>query len=140
MSLVAATALGLTDVEAVRARIVSEPVLDPGADSWRLVVQSYSSKSLAERGLPDAYARPRTSTQRAITAEELRQGVDVRIVDIEGGDFADRVVVAWVEPGAPDLEFDGMRARPPAGAYYGVGRMASAEVVLRAPAERSTRA
>ena len=29
-------------------------------------------------------------------------------------------LVAWVEPGNPDLEFDARRARPTPGSFYGV--------------------
>jgi hypothetical protein len=35
-------------------------------------------------------------------------------------------VVAWVEPGHPDLEFDAMTARPSRDAVYGIGETSSA--------------
>ena len=45
------------------------------------------------------------------------------------------VVVAWVEPGEADLEFDARRARPAAGSFYGVAprprrTRASVEILL----------
>ena len=43
------------------------------------------------------------------------------------------MIVAWIEHGAPDLEFDALRARPSRGAVYGVAQTSagSAQIVLR---------
>jgi hypothetical protein len=36
-------------------------------------------------------------------------------------------VVAWVEPGEADLEFDARRARPTPGSFYGTARPSRAD-------------
>lgn len=134
MSLVAATTLGLGQVDQVRALVSAESELSGGAGDYRLIVQSYSKDSLASDSLPSEYARPSASVQRAVTAEELARGIDVRMVELGELTRADRVVVAWVEQGQPDLELDARRARPGKGAYYGVadGRSsADVRIVLR---------
>lgn len=142
MALVAATTLGLGPVQRVRAEISSEfGALADGVDGdgLRLIVQSYTSDSVDQEGRrPGEYARPLGSFQRAVTADELRRGVAVDVVQVaEAGALAtDRtVVVAWIEQGRPDLEFDALRARPPAGVAFGVSRSAGsdepARVVLR---------
>lgn len=128
MSLVAATTLGLGPVEQLRAHI-SGDLQD--ALGCRLIVQSYSKDSLADDQRPKADARPRAATQRAVTADELRRGIEVSVVHVGTGP-EDGVVVAWIEPGAPTLEFDGMEARPPSGVYYGVAaREAEAATAIK---------
>ena len=64
------------------------------------------------------------SYQRAVTAAELRNGVRVSLVELRqtapvGNDGA---VVAWIEAGKPDLEFDGRTARPRPGSMVGLAR------------------
>ena len=125
MALVAATTLGLGQVGRVRAEIsADQPAADDG-DSYRLIVQSYAPGSVGTDHMPAAYARPLGSVQRAITAEELKHGIAVDIVQI-GNDAepieAAPIVVAWIERGQPDLDFDGLQARPRADAFYGVAR------------------
>lgn len=134
MSLVAATTLGLGEVDSLRARVVADGELAAIEDDCRLIVQSYSKKSLVEGGVPGHYARPLASTQRAITAEELRRGVQVSMVDLTDFPDEDAVVVAWVEQGPPDLDFDARQARPTKGTYYGAaartGRAGFPEILL----------
>jgi len=125
-ALVAAT-LGLSSADLVRAEIASDGLGSDGA--YRLVVQSYSAESLAADDLPGTYARPLGSMQRAVTAEELERGIAVDLVQIDAAPAAP-IVVAWVEPGEPDLEYDALRARPSPGAHYGVGSP-GARVILR---------
>lgn len=130
-SLVAATTLGMTAVGEVRARVRGSQ--DFGGDQQlRLVVQSYRQDGIGRDLHPNHRAVPMASTQRAITAEELRNGVDVRMLrfGLEDVGEADSFVVAWVERGSPTLELDGLGARPPEGAYYGVGRSSDGEIVL----------
>jgi hypothetical protein len=122
-----AASLGFSSVDRVRAEIATDHL--GGDGSFRLVVQSYALNSLTEDDLPSRYARPLASTQRAVTAEELRHGVAVDLMQIDASPNAP-VVVAWVEPGDPDLEFDALRARPSAAAHYGVGSP-GARLVLR---------
>jgi hypothetical protein len=67
------------------------------------------------------------SVQRAVTADELRAGVQVSVVErrprADGGPGEDPVVVAWVEAGEPNLEFDGQTARPgPGSILVGLAR------------------
>jgi len=64
-----------------------------------------------------------------VTAEEMQRGIAVDLVHLDVASSAP-VVVAWVEPGEPDLEFDALRARPSPGAHYGTGSP-GARVVLK---------
>jgi hypothetical protein len=143
MALVAATTLGVGNIEHLRAEISAEPSgASAGVESaraYRLIVQSYAPESL-DGELPGERARPLSSLQRSVTSEELRRGVGVDLVQIrDDGELVQRaaVVVAWVEEGQPDLEFDGMRARPGRDAVYGLatiqenGELSPARVVLR---------
>ena len=136
LALVAATSVGIGQVDRVRAAISSDAEFgaEVGGDTYRLIVQSYTPDNVGDDHLPTAHARPLASTQRAITAEELRKGVEVDIVQI-GSDapVEGSVVVAWIERGAPDLELDALTARPKPDAFYGFGSQvtASARVVLR---------
>ena len=118
MALLAATTLG--DVAGtVHAEVRASGVSPDGA--YRLVVQSYDARHGAVPG-PDA--RPVGSTQRAVTADELRQGVHVDLLELRASEANSTtpVVVAWIEAGQPDLEFDGRTARPAPGSMYGVAK------------------
>jgi len=132
MSLVAATTLGVSGVDQIRTRVSSEnDVQDDG--ELRLIVQSYPRETLEQGRRPSRDERPLASIQRTITAEELRDGVDVSVLQLPelGISSSDSIVVAWVERGVADLEFDGMESRPRDGAYYGVAQR-GADIVLRA--------
>jgi hypothetical protein len=133
MSLVAATTLGVSGVDQLRARVSTESdVADDG--ELRLIVQSYRRDTLDNHQLPSRGANPLASIQRAITIEELRHGVDVSVLQVpeEAGETAaDSVVVAWVESGSANLEFEGMEARPGHGAYYGAAQRSDGAIVLR---------
>lgn len=124
MALLAATTLGDA---APAAASVHAAVTCRRADglkphgTYRLVVQSYDARN---GRVPDARARPIGSMQRAVTADELRRGVHVNLLELRGSgaDAAttdDPMVVAWVEAGEPDLEFDARAARPTPGSVYG---------------------
>ena len=121
MALVAATTLGLEGVQRVRAEVsVGAGKLGPGAaGEYRLIVQSYSAASIVD-GVPRAHARPLASTQRSVTPAELAQGVAIDVVDFGERARDAPVLVAWLEPGGEDLEFDGRRARPGRDGYRGV--------------------
>lgn len=131
ISLLAATALGVTGVDQVRTRVSARGQVQNDGE-LRLIVQSYRRDTLDQHQVPDAYAQPLASTQRAITPEELRDGVDVSFVQLpsDGADV-DSVVVAWVEHGSPTLDLDAMGARPSQGAFYGVGARSDGEIVLQ---------
>ena len=132
LALVAATTLGIGQVDRVRAEISSEVGAEGAGEAYRLIVQSYTPDSVGDDHLPAAHARPLASAQRAITAEELKKGVEVDIVQLGSeGPVASSVVVAWIERGAPDLEMDALTARPTADAVYGFGSTESTRVVLR---------
>ncbi len=136
LALVAATSLGIGQVDRMRAEISADPAIgaEVDGDDYRLIVQSYTPESVGDDHLPTAHARPLASTQRAITAEELKKGVEVDIVQV-GAETApaSAIVVAWIERGAPDLELDALTARPAADAVYGTGAQSkeSIRVVLR---------
>ena len=80
-------------------------------EGLRLVVQSYRERDVVA-GRPTAYARPLASAQRGVSSDELRGGVQLDLVHFES-DEEDVVVIAWAEEGEPDLDFDGLEARPP---------------------------
>lgn len=107
-SLVATTS-GLDDFGRLRVAVRASVGV---AGSQRLVVQSYSPAEMVG-GLPGLYSRPLAAAQRAVSDEDLERGVDVVLLHSNVAlDDAGCVVVAWVEEGAPDLEFDGLCARP----------------------------
>jgi hypothetical protein len=121
IALVAATTLG-DAAGAVRAEVRAQGLSEGRV--YRLVVQSF------ERGTsdgPERNARPIGSAQRAVTADELRHGVHVSLLELRHDAASDAtpakpVVMAWIEAGEPDLEFDGRTARPQPGSVYGVAR------------------
>jgi len=121
MALLAATTIGIGNIQRVRAEVSADihNIDEAGNDGYRLIVQSYPRASLAQGDLPGAKARPLGAAQRAITLEELAHGVAVDVVGVGETAAEDAVVVAWVERGKPDLEFDALGARPTDGAVYG---------------------
>ncbi len=135
LALVAATALG-GQLDTLETRISCDQSLAEEAAGYRLVVQSYARCHLDSEGAPAAGARPLSSSQRAVTPAELREGVDVRVLQLDAGQRArDSVVLAWVERGAPDLEFDALRARPTSEAVVGDSNALGAlRVVVRSQA------
>jgi hypothetical protein len=117
LALLAATTVG-DGADTVRAEVKAEV----SKGDYRLVVQSYDA---TDGSLPGREARPVGSLQRAVTADELREGVRVNLLELRDRGLTESVrerpvVVAWIEAGAPDLEFDGRKARPVAGSVYGV--------------------
>ena len=68
------------------------------------MVQSYVPGVLDDLGVPVGDARPSGSTQRFVTAEELRDGVWVDLVQLEAA--AEAVLIAWIEWDEADLDFD----------------------------------
>lgn len=140
VALVAATTVGIGSVHLVRAAVSADPShLAASHDGYRLIVQSYARSSLDQGARPRSSVRPLASTQRAITPAELARGVAVDMLGIHAEKDAP-VVVAWVESGRPDLEYDALEARPAADAYYGVASTivgpearALARLVLKRP-------
>jgi hypothetical protein len=117
IALVAATTLG-DAAGALRAEVRADGLSADGV--YRLVVQSYDRS----HGLvPQPDARPIGSIQRAVTAAELRNGVHVSLLEIRASELPrseEPLVLAWIEAGLPDLEFDARNARPRPGNVYGV--------------------
>jgi hypothetical protein len=121
-ALVAATTIGAGALHHVRAAVSADARALGSSDvGYRLIVQSYAPESFGAgaRGLPTVHARPLASTQRAVTREELTRGIAVDVVGVSTSERAP-IIVAWVERGKPNLEFDALRARPSQDAVYGV--------------------
>lgn len=128
LALVAATTLG-AELDQVRAHVSG----GVSGENLRLVVQTYASQAFDASGRVLPRARPLGSMQRAVTADELSRGVSVSIVQVRA-DSDTAVVMAWVEPGDPNLELDALTARLLASAHVGVSRTESGEaarVVVR---------
>jgi hypothetical protein len=121
LALLAATTLG-DAADTVRAEVRAAGLSGQGV--FRLVVQSYDATGRD--------ARPVGSVQRSVSADELRQGVHVNLLELRQADAQapeSPVVVAWIEAGEPDLEFDGRTARPSPGSVYGVVKRSPQGVV-----------
>jgi hypothetical protein len=137
MALVAATTIGLGELDRVRTEVTADTAAlghSHGA-RYRLVVQSYASGSVSADLAPGMRQKPLASAQRSVTAEELSRGVAVDVLRVGEARDGSQMIVAWLEQGEADLEFDGAEARPAADALYGVsesGDVGSARVVLRA--------
>jgi len=123
MALLAATTLGVEGVGTVRAEVKADAEFTESRD-YRLVVQSYDAR---DGEVPGLRSRPVGSYQRAVTAAELRRGVHVNLLELrKSAESTDNgSVVAWIEAGKPDLEFDGRTARPLPGSMFGLARRAS---------------
>lgn len=137
MALVAATTIGLGQLDRVRAEVSADTgALGASSDRYRLVVQSYSANSVGAGNMPGAGHKPLASAQRSVTAEELSRGVAVDVLRLGESLDPSQIIVAWVEKGEANLEFDGAEARPAAGALYGSSEssLESARVVLKARA------
>jgi hypothetical protein len=137
LSLVAATTAGIGPTSTVRACVRAD--VSDEAGELRLVVHSYSAEQLGERTVPSASDRPVFSTQRAVTAEELRRGVVVDMVQpADAVSERDRsMVVAWVERGRANLDFDALLARPLPGVPKGCAKVRGKSDSLRATVELS---
>lgn len=120
LSLVAATALGTAVVSQLRARVLAD--LGPGrSEALRLILQSYAPSGLEVGGIPRHGARPLGSSQWLLESEELKAGVSVSLVHL--GHAPETTLVAWVQAGGAELDFDARHARPPKGAWFGEARM-----------------
>jgi hypothetical protein len=125
MALLAAATLG-EGADTMRAEVRARGLSDDA--SYRLVVQSFDRHADG--------AKPVASLQRSVTAADLRRGVRVDLVALRDTpsprrEAAEPVVVAWVETGDPDLEWDGRTARPGRGSLVGVAKRASREATTQ---------
>jgi hypothetical protein len=127
LALLAATTLG-DAADTVRAEVRADGVSD---GDYRLVVQSYDA---SDGRLPGPGARPVGSVQRTVTADELRSGVQIDVLELREGEREPSaqapLVLAWIETGEGDLEFDGRAARPRPGSVYGVVKSAAKRVQI----------
>jgi hypothetical protein len=137
MALVAATTMGLGSLDRVRAEVSADTAAlgQSSGGRYRLVVQSYAQGSVSAGHAPGTRQKPLASAQRSVTAEELSRGVAVDVLRV--GEVRDdsQIIVAWIEQGEADLEFDGAEARPSAEALYGATEardLGAARVVLKA--------
>ncbi|WP_394834102.1 hypothetical protein LVJ94_47110 [Pendulispora rubella] len=126
MAILAATTFGVGAGAATvhaEVRAAASDLRDLRAgEEYRLIVQTYDG----DRDPHRPGAKPVASMQRAVTAAELRRGVQIDLFELhEGGQRSERepVVVAWIERGRADLEFDGREARMPANALSGTARV-----------------
>lgn len=138
MALVAATTMGLGHLDRVRAEVSADTAkLGVGSGPYRLVVQSYPRESVSADTVPSKRQRPLASAQRSVTAEELSRGVAVDVLRVGEELDPSQIIVAWIEQGEANLEFDGAEARPGAHALYGASEsrdVGSARVVLKSRA------
>lgn len=107
MSLLSQLTLG-AGAGTIHAQVRADPM--PRSGDLRLVVQTYEPHNRRRLG----------SIQRAVTSDELLAGVSVAVPHVAAEDEAR--IMAWVESGAPDLELDGLTARPRRGSLVGFGR------------------
>jgi hypothetical protein len=124
LALLAATTLG-DAADTLRAEVRAAGLA--GTGNYRLVVQSYDA--------PGRDARPVGSIQRSVSADELRHGINVNLLELRHASPPAQVqsplVVAWIEAGEPDLEFDGRNARPTPGSVYGVVKRDATQGVVQ---------
>jgi hypothetical protein len=130
LALLAATTLG-DAADTLRAEVRAAGLSGKGV--YRLVVQSYDATGRD--------AKPVGSFQRSVSADELRHGVNVNLLELREAANASPqvqtpVVVAWIEAGEPDLEFDGRNARPSRGSVYGVVKRDSTQGVVQISLDR----
>jgi hypothetical protein len=134
MALVAATTIGLGHLDRVRAEVSADTASLGAGHRYRLVVQSYAPGSVPAGNMPSARQKPLASAQRSVTAEELSRGVAIDVLRVGEALDPSQVIVAWIEKGEADLEFDGAEARPSDSALYGTSEsreLGSARVVLK---------
>lgn len=117
-----ATTLGLDVFGRLRIVVRAQSV---GLERGRLVVQAFAKA--------ENQARPVASAQRSVSREDLMGGIDIMLHPEFCQPDAAHHVLAWIEPGEPDLEYDGLRAVPRAPVSLGRVRAQRnrAEVELR---------
>jgi hypothetical protein len=134
MALLAATTLG-GDVmaESVHAEVRAAGALKGTA--FRLIVQSYDA---AASDLRSGRAKPVGSIQRVVSADELKNGIRVDLVELRDGDCGNGdarrpLVVAWlegVEGSVSDYDLDAREARPRPGSVCGFAHRDANDVTI----------
>jgi hypothetical protein len=131
LALLAATTLG-DAADTLRAEVRAAGLAGGGV--YRLVVQSFDATGRD--------ARPVGSVQRSVSADELRHGLHVNLLELRkqaavpNPEVQSPMVVAWIEAGEPDLEFDGRTARPSPGSVYGVVKRDATQGVVQISLDR----
>lgn len=105
-----ATTMGLDAFGRLRIIVRAKSV---GLERGRLVVQAFDKAG--------SEARPLASAQRAVNREDLFDGVEITLHPNDES-MSGHHVLAWIEPGEPDLEYDGLRAKPKAPISLGRAR------------------
>lgn len=80
-------------------------------EGHRLVVHEYT----------DGESRPIASAQRAVSGNALRRGLEIRMYRMAPAPStrARTRVVAWIEPGTADLDYDALKATPAHATWFG---------------------
>jgi hypothetical protein len=127
MAILAATTLGAVGANTVRAQVKADLAGAADDQTFRLVVQTYHAR---DGRPPRRGARPIGSMQRRVSVAELRAGVNVSVLELQTeADEELPVVVAWIDDGEADLEFEGRTARPATGSIYGSARRRDGKLV-----------
>lgn len=130
-SLLARSTLGVATAESVPT-VISTDDAPTTRGPLRLVVQSFPADAPMNNGRPPSHVFPISSAQRRVTAEELRKGIRVELLDTSGRYVSsDAQVIAWVETGDADLAFDGRTARPSHRSLLGTARASGGPVRIR---------
>ena len=127
MAILAATTLGAVGANTVRASVKADLAGAADEQTFRLVVQTYHAR---DGRPPRRGARPIGSMQRRVSVAELRAGVNVSVLELQTeSDEELPVVVAWIDDGEADTEFEGRLARPAGGSIYGSARRRGSKLV-----------
>ena len=82
----------------------------PVLNESRVVVQLFAPGVTLDHGQPGRYDRTLAAAQRGLP---IGDSPHVRVDLIHDGPIEEgSLAVAWIESGAPDLDYDGMRAHP----------------------------
>lgn len=103
--LVAETA-GLGELSCLHVEVRWKGLLPPG---WRLVVQEFDGGEYASD-------RPIAAAQRAV-GEQAGRAMRLKLYRRRDAGSRSSHVVAWLEPGPTELDYDGLRAHPSRAAW-----------------------
>jgi hypothetical protein len=116
IAILAATTLGGERADTLRAEVRADGMELVDGAHYRLVVHTYDDLDAK---------RPIGSIQREVTGSELRDGVQVSLIELRSaeadGAKPTPMVIAWIETGNDPAfdEYDGRTARPQPGSLYG---------------------
>ncbi len=117
LSLVAETTRGLSQGRTIRLTVRLPPEQRQAPrEPFRLIVHGYSCSPRARQGSPGS--RPQLSYQRAVSWQRLKEGLTIDLQELTGYSVPVPRIVVWIEPGQPNLPYDGMLAVVPAYATH----------------------